>query len=75
MQISLPYLYSNLHCQGKETTFDPQSVLESNSHPFKAVRRGHAKEAGFRKKRQSGLGISSMGKRRAGFSLASAVRG
>lgn len=44
MQISLPYLYSNLHCQGNETTFDPQSVLESNSHPFMAERRGHAKE-------------------------------
>lgn len=56
MQISLPYLYSNLHCQGKETTFDPQSVLESNSHPFKAVRRGHAKEAGFSKEAAEWLG-------------------
>lgn len=45
MQISLPNLYSNLHCQCNETTFDPESVLESNSHPFMSVRRGHAKEA------------------------------
>lgn len=45
MWISLLSLYSNLHCQGNETTFDPQSALESNSHPFMAVRSRHAKEA------------------------------
>lgn len=73
MQISLPYLYSNLHCQGNETTFDPKSVLESNSHPFMAVRRGHAKGRRFEKQRVA-LGFQARGKRRAGFSSASAVR-
>lgn len=53
MQSSLPYLYSNPHCQGNETTFDPPSVLESNSHPLEAARRGHAMEAVLEKQREA----------------------
>lgn len=56
MQISLPYLYSNLHCQGNET-FDPRSVLESNSHPFMAVR--PACKGSLFKKRRAARGFQA----------------
>lgn len=63
MQISLPYLYSNLHCQGSEATFDPQSVLESSSHPFMAVRRGACKGSRFlREKRRVAQGFQARGR-------------
>lgn len=61
----------NLHCQGNETTFDPRSVLESNSHHFMAARCRHAEaDAEWLRDFKHGGG-----KRRAGFSVASAVRG